>query len=462
LARLDFTSLGTGAEATRRRAESAAGDYLAPRLDSGSDVIVVALVGPSGGGKSTIMNTLARRALSEAGPVRPTTIEPVAWTGHSLPATLDGLRRRMAGSMVDSLRPPPDGVVLIDSPPPEVIGDAGIPVVTGILEVADAVVFVTGGSRYADNDAFELLELAAARRLPTVMVLNRLPKDEEIQAAVTVDFAEKLAARRLIPRADAELITIIPETDSLTEHGGIDPLLVAGVAKDVEAMADPQSRPDIVDAVVNGTVRRLRHDLHRLRGLIIDGAVRRVELLDPVRSIYRLQSRGLVGDVRTGKFASLKPETFIDAVASAAARRAGSAARIAAEEWSEHAPDLVDGTPGLFGHGHGLVDVARDRLEFWMSDLDDLAERMSGKRPSKRWRRRLGSALRASVADPRHRPERRTRARLDRVPGIVEAARDGFATEVDGILMSDSIRFVERLGRAVPSGVLAELTEELL
>ncbi|MEE8496991.1 MAG: GTPase [Acidimicrobiia bacterium] len=458
LERLDLTSTGDAAEGCRRRAAIAAGQYLAPRLESDSDTIVVAVVGPSGGGKSTIVNSLARCRISDVGSLRPTTLEPVAWTGGEVPPTFDGLRSRIAGSLVDSLRPPPEGVVVVDTPPPEVVDDSGVSIVSQILETVEAVVFVAGADRYADAGGFALLELAAERRLPTVMVLNRLPESSESHQVIAADFAAKLAARRLLPRAAADLVTTIAEGRVSSDTGALAPEVVASVAKDLEAMADPQSRPDIIATVVAGSLRRLRDDLAVIRTHILDRATRRVELLDPMRAFYREEARRLVAEVRGGKFGGTGVAELIDGLASAATRRAGRAARASAELWRELEPAIVEPVPDLFGHGIETLQVAHERLDFWLSEVDGLPRRMSKRRIGARRGRRLAEFVRIASIDPRHVPSRNVARRVAKIPGLVESARDRLAGELRGILETDSLRFVERLGPAFAGTDLTELS----
>jgi energy-coupling factor transporter ATP-binding protein EcfA2 len=457
LDRLDLGVVGIAAEARRRRAVVACHDYLAPRLEDPSAPLVLLVAGPGGSGKSTIVNSLGNRRISETGPVRPTTLEPVAWTGEELPPTLDVARRRIPGSMVDSLRPPPRGTVIVDSPPPEVTDGDGRSIAHDLLAVADALVFVAGASRYADADGFGLLEEAAARGLPVITVLNRLPADPEIQLALASDFAVKLVDRRLVPRPDPELVVTVAESIVSPETDGLTVEEVGRVRKEIEAMADPQSRPEIVTAAVTGTLRRLRTDLAVVRAALIDREVRRVELLDPMRAIYREEGRRLVAEVKGGALAGLAEP--LGAVASAAARRAGLAARTTAEAWADIALDLVDASPSLFGHGPDVVDSARERLEFWEGEVEPLIERLATRRVSGRRRRALASYIRRAAFDPRTPATRRIERLLERVPGVVDGARDLLAEELRGIVDADSRRFEDAVGPSTPDGILAELTE---
>lgn len=456
---LELAALGGALDRRRRRAAAACRDYLAPRLSDLDAPLVVLVAGPSGGGKTTIVNSLARYRIGETGPVRPTTLEPVAWAGEDLPATLDAVRRSTPGSVVDSMRPPPDGVVIVDAPPPEVLDSRGRPVVESLLDVADALLFVASATRYADAGSFALLAAAAGRGLTTVMVLNRLPQTPELQQMIALDFATKLAERRLLPRPDAELVVTVAESAVAAETGGLPPEDVARVRKEVEALADPQSRPEVVRLAVAGTLARLRGDLAVVRAGIIDREVRRVELLDPLRAAYREEARRLVAEIKGGAFAGIDVEGSLDVMASAAARRAGLAAREAAQMWDAIDPGLMAGHAGLFGHGPATLDAARERLDFWTAEVGSLIDRMATRRISGRRRRHLAEYVRGAALDPRRSPGGRAARSLQRVPGIVEAARDLLAEELRGIVDADSRRFEDVVGARTPAGILAELVE---
>jgi len=461
LGRFDLSLLGDDAEEIRSRAHGRAVDYLVPRLADPDGPLVVAVVGVSGSGKSTLVNSLARRRISAEGLRRPTTVGAVAWSGGDLPGTLDALRRRLPGRLVDTLRPPPDGVVIVDTPPPGVTDDQGVSIAEQILDVADACVLVAGGTRYADVVGFDLAERAAGRGLPTVFVLNRLPATPEMGRVIAGDFVTKLARRGLIDRAATEVVVPIVEGPVSADTGGLGGDWVTGLRKEIETLADPERRPEVVRGVVLRSLAALDHALAELRPLLIAYESRRSDLADPVHIAYRDQADALVASLREGTYAEtgVDRDTFARTLASAAARRAARASRSAAERWAEIAPELVDAS--RIGHGPGVPAGAAERIERWEGEVPGLGASMTGSRVRTGRGRRLAGAVRRSVADHRFVPEGRDARILRRFPGIVDAARARLEDELVGILDADADRFLEPLGPGLPEGLLADLRLEV-
>jgi energy-coupling factor transporter ATP-binding protein EcfA2 len=160
--------------------------------------LVVAIVGPSGVGKSTLLNALAGAPISETGLTRPTTREVIAYTSDmtaSLPlrAALQGTELRVETSgRARAL----EYLTLLDTPDTNTLPENQA-VLKHVLELADMVlaVFAAQNPRLYDNLAFLR---PYVERLPAesiVVVLNkvdRVPPDalEEVLA----DFQEALRA----------------------------------------------------------------------------------------------------------------------------------------------------------------------------------------------------------------------------------------------------------------------------
>jgi len=458
LGRADLSLLGEGEERLRRDTLSLVSEYLAPRIGEPHGALVVAFAGVSGSGKSTLLNSLARRRISHGGTRRPTTVEPVAWTGSRLPPTLDALRRRMSGRLVDTLRPPPEGLVFVDTPPPGVTDDAGEPIATQILAVADMCVLVAGASRYADALGFEMADRALGRGTPVVFVLNRAPTAPEASRVLVDDYAAKLAGRGLLARADGEAIVAIAEGPVSEDTGGLPGEWVSGLRKELEAMAQPEERVAVILQGIDRATARLTESLSSLRSMLIAAETRRVALLDPIRIEYGRAAAGMVHDLRRGAFTetAADPEAFVSALASGAARRAGRAARAVAERWTRLAPELAD--PGLFGHGPGLTDAARERLAWWSADVPAIVQEVSRRSLRRRRRDRFVDLVRRTAVERSFVPGKKDARLLAKHPGALEAAVRRLEEELEGIITADSVRFVEPLGQGPDDGLLTGLT----
>jgi hypothetical protein len=121
------------------------------RLGFPSDAYVLALVGGTGVGKSSLLNALAGTTISAASVRRPTTNEPVAWVPASERASLDPLLAwldvgevREHGS--DGLR----SVAILDLPDMDSITTSHRERVEALLPRVDAVAWVTDLEKYHD------------------------------------------------------------------------------------------------------------------------------------------------------------------------------------------------------------------------------------------------------------------------------------------------------------------------
>jgi energy-coupling factor transporter ATP-binding protein EcfA2 len=158
--------------------------------------LIVLLVGPTGAGKSTIFNTIAGRAASPTGVLRPTTRLAVV-LAH--PEDRDPLiEGALAGVPPDQLRfvADPDiepGLAVIDAPDIDSLEHANRALADRLVEAADLCCFVTTATRYADQVPWAVLARVQERGLPLLVVVNRMPTDPTDRADVLDDVRRLLA-----------------------------------------------------------------------------------------------------------------------------------------------------------------------------------------------------------------------------------------------------------------------------
>ncbi|WP_154793350.1 GTPase [Occultella kanbiaonis] len=197
------TAAETGAELSRRIAEIGAALELAgdridadvvgraradlaavtQRVELGVDYTVVALVGGTGSGKSSLFNALTRLEFADVGVLRPTTARAAAcvW-GSDATALLDFLqvdpKRRIqrvseldAGTGEEAL----NGLVLLDLPDHDSVEEDHALQVNRLLPLIDLLVWVVDPQKYADNALHEkYLRALAARHEAMIVVINQI------------------------------------------------------------------------------------------------------------------------------------------------------------------------------------------------------------------------------------------------------------------------------------------------
>ncbi len=166
------------------------------RVGLGLGATVIALLGPTGAGKSSLFNALAGQELVTAGVRRPTTSTATAaiW-GEAPDALLDWLevpRRHVVGVE-------PDGLVLLDLPDFDSVEAANRSEVDRLVGVVDLLVWVVDPQKYADGALHDgYLRPLAGHRDVMMVVLNqadRLTPDEV--AGVRRNLGELLAEEGL-------------------------------------------------------------------------------------------------------------------------------------------------------------------------------------------------------------------------------------------------------------------------
>jgi len=199
------------AKAERLKLLSQIDDYLLPRLRESGSPVLVALVGSTGAGKSTLVNSLVGKQVSNTGIRRPTTNSPVLashpsevdWFAENvfLP-TLPRVRQQglaMPGRdgllVLASSEGMPKGVALLDTPDIDSVVQAHRAFAHQFLDASDLWLFMTTATRYADAAVWELLQHARERGASLGIVLSRVPSASAAQ--LTSHFDAMLVANGL-------------------------------------------------------------------------------------------------------------------------------------------------------------------------------------------------------------------------------------------------------------------------
>jgi GTPase Era involved in 16S rRNA processing len=137
--------------------------------DPGAPLLAV-IGGPTGAGKSTLVNSLVRAPVSATGFLRPTTRTPVLVCHPRSWARVH--RHNLVAIQAPAL---PQGVALIDAPDINSIDQANRDLSNELFDDADLWLFVTTAARYADAEAWRHLRAAQQRKVDLAVVLDRVP-----------------------------------------------------------------------------------------------------------------------------------------------------------------------------------------------------------------------------------------------------------------------------------------------
>jgi hypothetical protein len=458
----------TGNESRRTATAETISQYLLHRLREPDAPVVAAVVGLSGVGKSTIVNTLAQEPVSATGVVRPTTRHAVLWAHRDHAARywteFVSRVRDHVGSSTDVVigdDPLTRFLTVIDTPPVEMSPGAEASSAIDVLMFADLCVFVTSVERYADAAQLAFLESARARGIPILFVLNRLPTDSDERGAMLTDFAEKLVAAGLIPHADPAFIFGIDDVERPRWHGGLGPENVAALRKELSEVSDVDFRSVVVDEAAEAALLAVTEEAARLASAIEEERLERDRLAATAERHYGTAITVLLRDLGAGRFADLaRYEVWSQAsvdLAAAATRAAGLAAAATTDEWSRRPGGeglLESGHEGLRRHGAGAAAASREFVDAWHETLGE-GIRESRSRIRKRKLRRVRLELWRCVLDP----DRSGRYRRIVTRELILGARPGLAEALTRALELDGARFARRLGSPIPEHTAQEIAD---
>lgn len=228
---LESLEIGPGAgeiAGNRDRLVASLRSYLIPRFQDPGAPLTVVFAGPTGSGKSTLVNSLANRELSKTGPLRPTTTAPVVLASPSNVSscrTLHGVDCEVVSGSAPIL----SMMILVDTPDIDSTTTEHRQQAESLVDCADVVVFVTSALRYADDVAWQVLRRAVSRGADVIHVLNRATSGT---SGAVVDLKGRLRGAGL----DDRLVTI-PEHHLLPGGQRVPSLAVRSLGRRLAGIA---------------------------------------------------------------------------------------------------------------------------------------------------------------------------------------------------------------------------------
>ncbi|MFH8799482.1 dynamin family protein [Streptomyces sp. NPDC017936] len=295
-------------------------DYLVPRLRQPEAPLLAVVGGSTGAGKSTLVNSLVGRRVSEAGVLRPTTRTPVlvchpedhhwfsgmrvlpdltrVWVPHQAPTDElllpgeDG-RRVLRIETADTL---PPGLALLDAPDVDsLVADSRV-LAAELICAADIWVMVTTAARYADAVPWHLLRTAKEYQVTLVTVLDRVP--HQVVSEVSRQYGALLTKAGL---GDAPRFTV-PELPESAWGGGLLPATAVAPLRTwlVHHAQDPAARHQAMARTAQGVLDSLKSRMPELAGAAAAQYAAALRLTSAVDGAYDSEYARVRGRLQRG------------------------------------------------------------------------------------------------------------------------------------------------------------------
>ncbi|MEW2154341.1 dynamin family protein [Streptomyces sp. NPDC007189] len=387
-------------------------DYLVPRLREPEAPLLAVVGGSTGAGKSTLVNSLVGRRVSEAGVLRPTTRTPVLvchpddqhW--FSGMRVLPDLTRVWAPApdedpddLMPSGAPParvlrvetadtlPRGLALLDAPDIDSLVADNRVLAAELICAADIWIMVTTAARYADAVPWHLLRTAKEYDATLVTVLDRVP--HQVVSEVSRQYGALLTKAGL---GDVPRFTV-PELPESAWGAGLLPATAVAPLKEwlTHHAQEPAAREQAMARTVHGLLDSLKVRMPELAGAAAAQYAAALRLTSAVETAYdseharvrgRLQSGAvLAGDAlkRWRAFPlDCTPGELLDALVESLAALLLCSVTAADERVDEAWRREPAGADPALAAGHSALESSEHRIGLavrrWRRELEEYAE----------------------------------------------------------------------------------------
>ncbi|MBP2582240.1 energy-coupling factor transporter ATP-binding protein EcfA2 [Streptomyces sp. PvR006] len=385
-------------------------DYLVPRLKDPDAPLLAVVGGSTGAGKSTLVNSLVGRRVSESGVLRPTTRTPVLvchpedhhWFAgmRVLPQLTRVWLPQADDDHADDAPPPEDnalrvetaasvprGLALLDAPDIDSLVVENRLLAAELMCAADIWVMVTTASRYADAVPWHLLRTAKEYDATLVTVLDRVP--HQVIGEVSRQYEALLDKAGL---GDVPRFTIPELPESADGGSGLLPDSAVAALRGwlAHRAEDPAARQQAADRTATGVIDSLDARLPELAGAVAAQYAASVRLGGAVEAAYgeqakrvrELLGRGavLAGDART-RWRAYPRDSTADELLDALAESLAALLHCAVSAAEERVRDAWRREPAADALGPVRTGSDRDTAERigvevrrWRRVLEEVAE----------------------------------------------------------------------------------------
>lgn len=296
-------------------------DYLVPRLRQPEAPLLAVVGGSTGAGKSTLVNSLVGRRVTEAGVLRPTTRTPVLVCHPEDHHWFSGMRvlpdltrvwvpQQDAGNddlllpgenparvlRIETTETLPRGLALLDAPDVDSLVADNRVLAAELICAADIWVMVTTAARYADAVPWHLLRTAKEYQVTLITVLDRVP--HQVVSEVSRQYGALLTKAGLgeVPRFT------VPELPESAWGGGLLPATAVAPLRTwlVHQAQDPVARQHALARTAYGVLDSLKSRMPELASAAAAQYAAALRLTAAVDTAYDSEHARVRGRLQSG------------------------------------------------------------------------------------------------------------------------------------------------------------------